>query len=365
MRLDLYKEIKGLSETNQHEKFLLLKNEFQFKYEKEILSNWTDGLLDRDNKFVRQFQETFHSSFWEIYLYKLFKEAKFKLNQEHPMPDYIITEPIECYVEAVTANIKQNGRKEKDRGIEDIISMTIPPALQDDFYEVLDESIIRAANAIKTKNKKYNNEYIKREWIDVNNPYTIAMGSYDQVNYGREYIYPMLALLYGIYYDVEADVLIKKDKIIKKDTNSEIQLDIFSDSEYENVSAVIYSCTMTLGKLVSMSISEGNESFNNVYNIRKKCDDGMHLLHVVSEKVPEDIADGTFIFHNPNAKNKLPEDFFDEVAVTQFYYENNQLIYKGNIAPIIARINTTKVLAPIFENMIKASINIHNMMISN
>lgn len=345
MELDIYKDIKGVNETRQHKKFMLLKNNPQLIYEKKLLSSWTDGLIDRDKKFVREFQETFHSSFWEIFLYKLFTEAKFELDQSHQMPDFIIKSPKKVYVEAVVSNIKDGGRKEIDRNLDDQLSVLNPPYLQKDFYQVLDEAIIRFANAIKSKKEKFANEYIKYEWIDSNNPFIIAMGSYDQVNYGREFVYPMVALLYGLYFDVENEDFSQKEKIVKPETEAEILLGIFRNEEYNNISAIIYSCTVTLGKLKSLSISKGDPSLlNEVYNINRNLETSRYLLRKVAQNNPENIADGIFVFHNPNAKNKLPENFFKELAVTQFFYEDDYLNYLGNEAPIVARINTSKIL---------------------
>lgn len=344
MKLDLFKDIKGLDESKQHTKFLLLKNEIQLQYEKQMLSNWTEGLIDKDKKFVRQFQETFHSSFWEMYLYQLFMKAKYELDQTHQAPDFIIKSPSEFYVEAVVSNIKQTGRKENQRTMEDQISMTVPPYLQDDFYEFLDESIIRASSAIDYKYKKFKEKYIKHDWVKKDKPFVIAMGSYDQVNYGREYIYSMLAFLYGMYFEPNSECFIKKDKVIKKETNLEIPLGIFLDEKYEDISAIIYSCTLTLGKLTSLSISSGNPSLNTVYNIRRNCESNKYLLQVVGKDSPEELEDGVFVFHNPNAKNKLPEDFLEGVAVTQFYFDNGELSYIGNATPIISRINMSKLL---------------------
>lgn len=347
--MDIYKDIKGVDEKKQHTKFKYLKNEPQLIHEKNLLSNWAKGLVDRDKKFVREFQETFHSSFWEIYLYQLFKRSGFELDQTKQMPDFIIKKPLEFYVEAVVANIKENGRKENDRTLDDQISMAIPPYLQHDFYNHLNDSIIRASNSINSKYKKYKNNYIKRDWVNPNNPFIVAIGSYDQVNYGREYIYPMLALLYGMYFDPNTENYLKKDKIIKEETHAEIPLGIFLNNEYEDISAIIYSCTLTLGKLTSLSISQGNPSLNSVYNLRRNCDTKTYQLQIVNKDCPEDFADGIFIFHNPNAKNKLPDDFLKNIAATQFYFENNELLYKGNIKPIISRINTSIILKPLFE----------------
>ena len=170
----------------------------------------------------------------------------------------------------------------------------------------------------------------------------------------------MLVLLYGMYFDVNSENFIKKDKVIKEETQANIPIGIFFNNEYEDVSAVIYSCTMTIGKLTSLSISEGNQSYNSVYNIRKNYNNNKYLLHIVDGDNPEDLADGVFVFHNPNAKNKLPESLFEGIKVTQFFYENRQLYYKGNEAPIVSRVNINKCLAQGFEMLIMGNIMGYN-----
>ncbi|CCY10782.1 putative uncharacterized protein [Clostridium sp. CAG:81] len=362
MKLNLFANIKNLEDQKMHPKAYLLKNNFQFTSEKKMLLDWTDGLLDRDNKFIREFQETFHSSFWEIYLYKLFIEAGFELDQSHQMPDFIIKEPQEVYVEAVTANIRTGGTPEGERTIDDQLSMIIPPYLQTDFYQVLNEGIIRSANAIKGKHKKFVKEYINREWVKESNPFVIAIGSFDQINYGREFIYSMVALLYGMYFNAEQEAYYEKMAIEKPQTGSSIPIGIFRDSSYEEISAVVFSCTLTLGKLTSLCISNGALSLNDVYNIRQNCDTNKYLLQVVDTSCPEDIADGVFVFHNPKAKNKLPENFFKKIAVTQFFFEDGNLMYSGNVTPIVARLNTGKMFKSVIFSEIQEALRKYNRM---
>ena len=38
--------------------------------ERDVLRTWADGFMDRDGKFVTEFQTTFNWSFWELYLPK-------------------------------------------------------------------------------------------------------------------------------------------------------------------------------------------------------------------------------------------------------------------------------------------------------
>lgn len=344
--LDLFHDIKGVDQSKQHPKFLLLKNNSLLRNEKNILLTWSEGFVDRDNKFVREFQETFHSSFWELFLYKLFTAAKFHLDQTHQMPDFLIASPEEFYVEAVIANIKNIGTQESERTLKDQLGILMPPYLRNDFYEEMNEAITRASNAINMKHKKIINDYKKYEWIKPGTPFVLAVGSFDQVNYGREYIYPMLALLYGLYFLPPQNSYCEKSEIIKPGTQSKIPIGIFTNNHYSEISAIIFSCTLTLGKLTSLSISRGNESLNSVICFRRTDRDSQEkfLLQEVSQDIPEDIADGVFVFHNPYAKNKLPNELFSKIAVTQLFFENKNLVYLGNDSPLIARLNTNKVV---------------------
>lgn len=144
MKLNLFQKFRDVDESKWHPKFRnFITLGLQVLGEKSILNDWTEGFIDRDKKIVKEFQTSFHSSFWEFYLYALFKSAGFKLDQAHNRPDFIIKYPAEIYVEAVVANIKDGGKKEDERSLHDYMSMFTPPYMQPDFYEVLDESIIR------------------------------------------------------------------------------------------------------------------------------------------------------------------------------------------------------------------------------
>lgn len=361
--MDIFSKVKGLDESKQHPKFKMLNEDFQMYSQKRLLESWASGMVDKDGKMAREFQETFHSCFWEFFLFKLFQEAGFTLDQSHQMPDFIINAPIDLYVEAVVSNIREGGKPEKERTMTDQMAMLCPPYLHDTFYEELNESITRDSSAIHSKIKKYRNSYSKKSWIKKEVPFVIAFSSYDQVNYGREYIYSMLALLYGMYFDAVSEQYYAKDSIIKPGTkNSSIQLGIFNDLDYSDISAIIFSCTVTLGKLTSLSISNNMPSLNTVYNIRKNITEGKYLLQVVSPDNPEDLADGVFIFHNPHATVKLPEELFSAVSTTQFFFEDGALNYTGNATPLVSRYNTSSLLSGFTEPYIMEQIRLYNRM---
>ncbi len=357
MELLLFDKIKGLPDNRQHEKFKILRDEIQLLAEKRLLCAYTDGLVDRDHKMVRQFQETFHSTYWEICIYQLCLEAGFSLDQSHPFPDFIIKKPSEFYIEAVVANIKQTGVPESERTLEDQLSMLIPPHMQKDFADVLDESIIRSSNAIFSKIKKYE-DYKKKSWFDEKNPFIIALSSCDQINYGREFLYPMMALLYGRYYIPCENGCITKTSIKKSETGVELPLGIFLNSEYSQISAVMYTCTNTIGKLTALALSNGMHTFNSVLDVvRDEEDDSLPFkFRIVSDSSPEIISDGVFIFHNPYAKTPIDPELFINTNVTHVFLENDSLSMMGVTTPLYTRFSTSSLIAqPLFNRLITSS----------
>jgi hypothetical protein len=340
--INIFKNIKEIEEEEFSPKFKFLRDNEMLKNEKEILKKWVEEFIDRDGKIIKEFQTTFHSSFWEFYLFNLFKEVGFNIDLSKKRPDFMIKEPYEINVEAVVSNIKQNGKSEKERKFEDTLSMLMPPRLKENYDVFISEAITRQSNSIHQKNNKFLEDYSNCDWVSLDTPFVIALGSYDQINYGREFFYSMIALLYGLYYVPKTDDYIRKKYIIKPGTNSKIDIGLFSNSSFENISAIIFSCTVTLGKLTSLSISKGNPSLNGVINIRLDQEYPKYKIQLVKEETPEELSDGVFIFYNPNAKTKLPMDAFKKTNVVHVTYKNEELMIKSEHLPLIARYNTSK-----------------------
>lgn len=344
--MNLFEELKNVSKDKWHTKFKQIKEDPCGEGEREILQRWVEGLVDRDNKMVQEFQKTFHASFWEFYLYACFKEAGFVMEQSHNRPDFMIKAPYELNVEAVVANIKNQGRPESDRGLEDLMDMFTPPKNQEDFFQVQHEAVARQSNAITSKMKKYENEYSKCDWVKEDVPFVIAMSSYSQVNYGREFIYPIMTLLYGMYYVPQKNSYVSVSEVKKPGTDSTIPVGLFNSEKYSGISAILYSCTTTLGKLTSLAKSEGHFSMNEVYNLSRDYEDMRipYKLQHVGVNSPELLTDGLFLFHNPYAKNKLDIRCFEDTSVTQFFWQDDKLIHTSNTCPIVCRLNLSKFL---------------------
>jgi hypothetical protein len=341
MTLDLFKKIDDLAEEALHEKYVFLRDSIQSENERKILTDWTEGFVDRDNKIIKEFQTTFHSSFWEFYLHSLLKELNCQIDFSKDRPDFIVTSPFKFYIEAVVSNIKSGGRAEKTRNVDDVLTMIVPPNKNLEFGAELDEAIVRNSNAIVSKSKKFLEGYKQCDWVDQNAPFILALSSYNQVNYGREYFYPCMALLYGQYYIPEIDNYVFRDSVIKPGTTSKIPLGMFLNEEYNHISALVFTCTVTLGKLTSMDVSSKSETFqlNGVINIRHDYEPPHFKIQVVSQENPEYLSDGLFVFHNPNAKNKLDPTFFSNSNAVQVFFEDKGIRFEGENSPIYSRLN--------------------------
>lgn len=338
--IDLFKDL-GLPEDKLHPKFLQLKK-LMMDGERKIVSSWAEGFVDRDNKIVTEFQTTFHSAFWELFLHRVFSDLDFTIDFSRNRPDFIISSPAKFYVEAVIAGIRNNGRLESARNQDDILDNFIPPHLQGDFDAHLIEAIVRYSNAIYFKLEKLETKYRQLPWLDNNVPFVIALSSYSQVNYGREYYHPMLALLYGMFYDAVEDEYSELEQVLKPGSKAPINLSIFNDPRMREVSAIIFSCTVTIGKLTALSKSANNFEFNqNTVLIVRQVEEEPHFrIQDVSEESPELHSDGLFVFHNPNARVQLPIETFENCCALQFVIRDEGTVASfGHREPMVARIN--------------------------
>jgi hypothetical protein len=356
MTLDLFGKLDDLNEEALHFKFKLLRDNTLLDGERNILKSWTDGFIDRDNKIIKEFQTTFHSSFWEFYLFKVFQEAGFTIDFSHDRPDFIIKSPIEINIEAVVSNIKKDGKGEEHRNLDNILSMIDPPHLQANYNEFLDEAIVRNSNAIFSKNKKYIDSYSGCDWVKQETPFIIALSSYGQIDYGREYYYPLVALLYGLYFNPTKNGFDVVTEITKPGTSSPIPVGLFNNNSMKHISAIIFSCTTTLGKLTSLAISETASIYqlNSVLNIRQDYEEPIYKIQMVSPENKEELSDGLFIFHNPYAKKKIEKVTFNKTNIFQVTFEDRELIFEGENLPIVSRLNIPTMM---FNNLIIHDIN--------
>ena len=296
--------------------------------ERELLASWISDFQIKDgvDKTIKQFQETFHSMFWEVYLNKVFIESKYELVKNIVSPDFVLLDgDRKIFVEAVVSNIAETEPDESNRTIDDIYG-------ENDHYEILDESITRMYNTFCNKQERFRNHYSKNNDI-LSSPFLLAMSDYGQINYGQSYYYPMLALLYGAYYDKDEkreelkilceDSFNKEYKFIdthRKKNGATLKIGLFNSTEYKHISAIIYSCTTTLGKL--SSLVENHTPFDKCIVVDREVVNLEHrILRYSNQQPDENLYDGIIIYHNPHATNKLSNDFMNEDGVVHIMYD--------------------------------------------
>lgn len=278
--------------------------------EREVLKRWAEGILDRDNKMVKEFQRTFNSSFWEIYLYALFRDLGCQLDQSHSSPDFFVSGgPLGMFTaEAVISSNPEKGTKESEWDPERL------PAPRD---AILDLACLRLCQAIISKHDKWKKNYSKEEHAK-GKPFVVCVAPFEQPwasLQGTEAIDRVL--FQGVRRVVAAPgectpplLMTRSDKVFKK-SQTPVELGLFTNEKYSEISAVLFSSLATWGKVRAMA--EGDRRHLMFQSIRYQNDEILETLET-GEAYSESIVDGANLFINPFAENPIDEELFFEAG---------------------------------------------------
>ena len=170
-------------------------------------------------------------------------------------------------------------------------------------------------------------------------PFVIALGSFTQPSFTLESNRGMLAFLYDIYMDEDeyfrnpeyysehGGVPEKQLGLVEKDNGAEIELGIFNDDRCEEISAVIFSCTATWGKVSAMT---KNKPYSHIitWHWANKKNFGNSMI-VTNKDREEILTDGLMVFHNPFATNPLDPAIFRREGVVQFIFDKDTRYYEA------------------------------------
>lgn len=302
--------------------------------ERSVIQKWADGFIDRDNKFVKEFQTTFESSFWELYLFAMLKELNVNIDFTKSTPDFVCEKRgVKFCLEATIANPEVGGIHAY--GFDEVhLNFDI------DFQEFNRKSIIRICNSIISKARKYQNSYKNLEHV-IGKSLILGLNSFDRPHSHLIGNKGVIAVLYGIYLNEEKCIAEKLDFIphekldfITKDNGAEISLGFFTTPEYEDISAIVYNPLATWGKL--RALGELNE-YNKmcIFNAFYSTEDSKNLKPEINNAIPkenykENLLDGLYIFHNPYAKYPLHQSIFESANVAHISIDEN-----GNLIEMI------------------------------
>lgn len=214
--MDIFVDLVG--SEKQHYNYINVKRDI---YSVEVINSWVNEALvcrDGNNKFIKEFQTEFNSSFWELYCYQVLKELGCSFNFEPPYPDFVVNLDSECFlVECVTAKNAKGKAQESD--------LTAKLNDQSDADEKVHSQVIRLANAVQSKKDKLLKQYCKTAGNN-DKPYIIAVEPFDQSYFMDTGTESIIALLYGWVMDRTTSEEFQGDAAIK-DESVEIPIGIF------------------------------------------------------------------------------------------------------------------------------------------
>lgn len=257
---------------------------------RDVLTDWANGFQDRDGKFVKEFQTTYNSSFWELYLFAVLKHLGMPVDFAHDAPDFYCPEQ-SMVIEAITANHAVDTVPEWQKSLKGILGA--------DKEQQYRQTIVRFSNSIAKKLKLYHERHSRLDHVR-GRAFIIAVSSYATQDFHLLGDVAMQRLLYDGW----------NEEFVQKENGSKVRVGLFLDDRLSEVSAVIFSATATFGKARALSNGHGDFLFNVV-----RIKDNHELIHIVAEQKDyrESICDGLRLFINPFAQHSIhPDSFADE-----------------------------------------------------
>lgn len=262
---------------------------------RRVLDSWAEGFVDRDGKFVSEFQTTFNSCFWELYLFSVLKHIGIEVDFRHNAPDFVTADG-RLAIEAAIASHAAEDIAEWEK--------THDMLLDPDIDGARTRSIIRASNAFHSKYNKYMNSYRQLEHME-GRPYVIAIANYGTPDF---FLLGDVAMQWLLYDVAEVGA-------VQKPNGAEVPLGLFRNSRFSKVSAVIYSSVATFGK--ARALGDDTDDFI-FWALRIK--DNLYPIRISAKKseYSESLTDGLRLFTNPFAENPLDLEMFGDPGIRVF-----------------------------------------------
>jgi hypothetical protein len=267
---------------------------------RRVVSEWASEFLDRDGKFIKEFQTTYNSAFWELYLFAVFKELGMKIDFSFGAPDFVAADE-KLAVEATIASHAQDDVPEWEKRFEDVMKM--------DVFEAQAKSAIRASNAFRSKSDAYLSRYAALPHM-VGRAYVIAISNFGTQDFNLLGDVPMQHVLYDNF----------ELGYLRKGNGARVPLGLFKNADFAHVSAVLYSSVATFGKARALGDDTNEFVFQAVRIL-----DNFEPIRIVARKqdYQESLTDGLRLFTNPYAATPVNVDLFDDWGIRKFVGKKN------------------------------------------
>lgn len=282
--------------------------------ERAVLMEWARDFKDRDGKFVQEFQTTFESSFWELYVHAALREFGMAVDLGYDAPDFMVTAPQPFVVEATIAAAPQGSPPAFGPG---------PPAVPDDLNAYNAQAILRICNSLDAKMRRYRERYAQLAHAR-DKPFVVALAPFDRPLPQLAANRPIVAALYGLYFDEEASIAGGHDELVTysiagvaKPSGAPVAAGLFARPEYADLSAVMYSPVATWGKLRALANApDAPALFTTLHPAPGQL--LPDIRHTVKRDYREHLLDGLYVLHNPAASRPLDPGVFAHARIAQF-----------------------------------------------
>ncbi len=307
-------------------------------YNMDVLQDWARGFVDRDGKFIEEFQTTFNSSFWELYLFAVLKKYGMSVDFSQARPDFCIPS-LGLNIEATIASNAQSAEPEFAR------LGKMPPG---DLNAFNLQTIVRLANSLAAKHRKYIESYAPLDHVK-DRAYVVAVTNFDQPFSCMACQRPIEAVLYGYYVDEERYIATggQKGRLqgeelrqVFKDNGSPIDLGLFTTPAYREISAEIFSGCATMGKVRALSSDPAPGIVFTALRLNPAAD-RPHVINEPKRRYQESLLDGLRVYHNPFAQRPLDPALFRHPSVFQWHFQGDEEIIEQREGQLLFRcVNT-------------------------
>jgi len=333
MAIDLFKDLRKRKPL--HPQFLKVRDEIWMAPARGMLNEVAATMEEPDGNFAEQFQtHGFDSRTFEIYLQAFFTEAGHVIDRRHDRPDFLISrDGLTVAVEAVTANPPPN----KDYTPYVPIYLDPPKSSEEALHYFRNEVAIKFGSPLYSKLKK---EYWKLPHV-AGKPLIIAIESFHGEASLTISSTNLSNFLFGLYhhhhFDDDGNIVVEADKVKEHIGSKTIRSNFFQLEGAENISAILFSNTGTIGKFNRMG-QEGQHRSSEVrlfrYGTCYDDDPNSAMAATFAYEVgegnfpPEPWRQGSVLIHNPGALHPIPAEWLGAGA------EEN-LEASGTVVPIL------------------------------
>ena len=315
-----------------------------------VLKELSPWVASSDSDFVRAFQQDqFDQRLWEIYLWAAFRELGLDVKRPDP-PDFVCRAPGGSFtVEATTTAPSQEGP---------LADHPNPQTTEEMAFFLNEYMPMKFGSSLMSKlDKTYSGG--KHYW-DLSQvkgkPFILAIADFHKPATDMEVgsmLYTQSALwryLYGyrVAWEVQDGRLVFQSAAVSSHSygGKVVPSGFFDLPGAENISAVLFSNAGTIAKFDRMGVVAGFAEENYKYfRMGNKLDPDPSA--VVGERFFVDVRDPSYeeywsdelqLFHNPNAANPIPSEWFS--GIMQYFFKGEDLVSFGPDHHILSSITT-------------------------